>query len=168
MGNKSDIPVSEQPILPEMVVACLQNLAAYEHRSDDGSEIVTGPSEWAMRFLSRVLRERPQAMIDALRMQTGSDHTQDEQGAMCAARKLVIETSVMSGNKAVFLNRFEVLELLEKREPRLFIAIPTSARGKSAWWKKARLDFLDQQRGGAMSAAYIKFTKKRDSSIRNG
>jgi len=148
------------PILPEIVVGCLDNIAAFKHRDVSGN-VVNGASEWAVRFISRVLREDPGAIVAAVEMQTGTAAEQSRQGAMRVARMLVVNSGVLDDGKVVFLNRLEVLEILEEFEPLLFASIPQSSRGKADWWKRARLTFLDQSRGNAKSLAYLRLRKKR-------
>jgi|GEM_PF-2063450 len=66
------------PILPEIVVGCLDNIAAFKHRDVSGN-VANGASEWAVRFISRVLREDPGAIVAAVEMQTGTAAEQSRQ-----------------------------------------------------------------------------------------
>lgn len=147
MGNGSSVPVDEWPILPETVAACLQNLAAYEHQSDK-KKIEDGPSEFAMRFISRVLREDPLAMVDAIKMQAGTPAEQLDQEAMYIARRIVVTTSTCDGEKVSFMPVKELFLAMKTCHPKLYKKIPTEKRSRAYWLIRAKLKFLPQTRKG--------------------
>ncbi len=154
-----EIPVSEIPILPEYISACLSNLAAFEHQSDDNA-IVPGAAEWCQQYLSRVLREEPQAMLDAMKMQVGSKGEQLEQEAMHVARRMAVITSEADGEKVSFMPVKELFQALEKCHPELYDHIPRSKKGRADWLTRAKLKFLPQKRKGSkISPAQIALVK---------
>jgi len=159
MTNKSSVPVDEWPVLPETVAACLQNLAAYEHQSDK-KKIEDGPSEFAMRFISRVLRESPLVMADTIKMLTGTIKEQREQEAMYIARRIVGVTASWDGEKVLFMPVQELFLAMKTCHPKLYKEIPTEKRGRAYWLGRAKLKFLPQSRkGGKISSQQVELVK---------
>ena len=154
--NTYEIPVSEIPILPEYIAACLSNLAAYEHRSDDNT-IVPGPAEWCVQFLSRVLREAPKAMQDALAMQCGTDTQQGNREAMRVARGVAAIAVNLTGENVPMITVSDLRDIMKDYHPSLCQFIPSAHGALNNWLKKAKLTHLDQRRGKAKSAGLKAF-----------
>ena len=146
-----EIPVSKIPILPEYIIACLSNLAASEHQSDDNT-IVPGAAEWCVQFIGRVLREAPTAMQDALALQCGTDQQQGEREAKLAARHIAVFAATATNEAGVpMITISDLFDLMKKHYPRLFPLIPKKRRAQANWLTSANLKFLKQRRGKAVT-----------------
>ncbi len=155
--NTYEIPVSEIPVQPEYISACLSNLAASEHLADDNT-IVPGPAEWCVQFLGRVLREAPEAMQDALAMQCGTDTQQGNRQAMYVARGVVAIAAIVTREQNVpMITVSDLRDIMKEYHSSLYQFIPSEHRALAVWLGKAKLKHLGQRRGKAKSAGMKAF-----------
>ena len=99
-------------------------------------------------------------MLDAMKMQVGTEGEQLEQEAMHVARRIVVTTSVRDGEKVSYIPVKELFQAMETCHPRLYAKIPTSKRGRADWLTRAKLKFLQPKRKGSkISPQQIALTK---------
>ena len=160
MLDKWEVPPDQTPILPEIIVAALANIAACEHQTEDNT-VVAGPSTGAVEYISRVMREEPQAMIDAMLKEMGTDEQQGRRQTMFVARCVVGVAQSLTGKNVPMITIGDLKDIMEKYHPRLFPLIPKVTKKThtafNSWLKEAKLTHLEQRRGKAKSAGMKAF-----------
>ena len=156
MRNTSEHDPATMPILPETVIMCLSNLSSYEHLDED-DKIVPRPAEWCVQYLSRVLRESPETMQDAIIMQCGTETQQYNRETMRIARGIVSIAATQTGENVPMITVSDLREIMKKYHPSLYQYIPSEKRALANWLNKAGLKFLGQRRGKSKSAGMKAF-----------